>query len=187
MHIEDGFLHMLLADGYTKEDVKLLDDSLGREIQGAYDSGKELMVTIVAAMGEEAVISYKEAVRISLRLRSIASSLYLCSPTSPKCLTSSTLLDSRALVPFDRFILPGSPCIWLWTMNKNIFISHSPVPINDVGRLARCESYPASSIYSSHELCGIFTCPNAICTYFTFTRQGRRESYRPTSAKRSGD
>lgn len=36
-------------------------------------------------------------------------------------------------------------------MNKNIFISHSPVPIHDVGRLARWGSYPVSSIYSFHE------------------------------------
>ena len=67
MDIDDGFLHMLLPDGSTKEDVKLLDDSLGKSIQEAFEGGKELMVTIVAAMGEEAVVSFKEAVRISLR------------------------------------------------------------------------------------------------------------------------
>lgn len=113
MDIDEGFLHLLLPDGSTKEDVKLLDDSLGKLIKEAFDGGKELMVTIVAAMGEEAAISFKEAVRISHRPHPMDSRLYLCSPTSPKCLTSSTLPDSRALVPSDRFILPGSPCIWL--------------------------------------------------------------------------
>lgn len=113
MDIDDGFLHLLLPDGSTKEDVKLLDDALGKQIQEAFNEGKELMVTIVAAMGEEAAISFKEAVRISLRLRSIVSRPYLYSPTSPKCLTTPALLDSRALVLSDRFILPGSPCIWL--------------------------------------------------------------------------
>ena len=113
MDIDDGFLHLLLPDGTTKEDVKLGDDTLGKQIQDAFNDGKELMVTIVAAMGEEAAVSFKEAVRILLCLRSPVSRLYLCSPTSPKCLTSSALLDSRALVPSDRFILPGSPCIWL--------------------------------------------------------------------------
>lgn len=68
MDIDDGFLHMLLPDGTTKEDVKLLDDPLGKSIIEAFNTGKELMVTIVAAMGEEAVVSFKEAVRILLHL-----------------------------------------------------------------------------------------------------------------------
>jgi len=61
MDIDDGFLHMLLPDGSTKEDVKLPDDNLGKQIKDAFDDGKELMVTIVAAMGEEAAVSFKEA------------------------------------------------------------------------------------------------------------------------------
>jgi len=61
MDIDDGFLHMLLPDGSTKEDVKLPEDALGKSIQENFDDGKELMVTIVAAMGEEAAVSFKEA------------------------------------------------------------------------------------------------------------------------------
>jgi len=61
MDIDDGFLHMLLPDGSTKEDVKLADDDLGKQIKSAFEDGKELMVTIVAAMGEEAAVSFKEA------------------------------------------------------------------------------------------------------------------------------
>ena len=45
-------------------------------------------------------------------------------------------------------------------MNNDIFISHSPVLIHDVGRLARRQSYPVSSIYSFDELSGILTHPN---------------------------
>ena len=71
MDIDEGFLHLLLPDGSTKEDVKLGDDALGKQIQDAFDDGKDLMVTIVAAMGEEAAVSFKEAVRISLCPRSI--------------------------------------------------------------------------------------------------------------------
>jgi hypothetical protein len=111
MDIDDGFLHLLLPDGSTKEDVKLPGEPLGKQIQDAFDDGKELMVTIVAAMGEEAAVSFKEAVRIPLRPPFADSRLNLCSPTSPKCLTSSELLDSRASVSSDRFILLGSPCI----------------------------------------------------------------------------
>jgi len=76
MDIDDGFLHLLLPDGSTKEDVKLPEDALGKQIKEGFDDGKELMVTIVAAMGEEAAVSFKEAVRISLRHRSIDSCIY---------------------------------------------------------------------------------------------------------------
>jgi hypothetical protein len=43
------------AEGVTKDDVKLPDDDIGRQIQTDFDEGKELLVTIVAAMGEEQV------------------------------------------------------------------------------------------------------------------------------------
>ncbi|KAF9159379.1 Eukaryotic translation initiation factor 5A [Actinomortierella ambigua] len=61
LNIEDGFLTLMLADGSTKEDVKLPDSDLGQEIESNFDDGKELLVTIVSAMGEEAAISFKEA------------------------------------------------------------------------------------------------------------------------------
>jgi len=43
------------ADGVTKDDVKLPEDDLGKQIQADFDGGKDLLVTIVAAMGEEQV------------------------------------------------------------------------------------------------------------------------------------
>jgi translation initiation factor 5A len=43
------------ADGVTKDDVKVPEDDLGKQIQAEFDDGKELLVTIVAAMGEEQV------------------------------------------------------------------------------------------------------------------------------------
>lgn len=75
MDIDDGFLHLLLPDGSTKEDVKLADDTLGKQIKDSFDDGKELMVTIVAAMGEEAAVSFKEAVCLSLHHQPIDSCL----------------------------------------------------------------------------------------------------------------
>ena len=41
------------SDGVTKDDVKVPEDDLGKQIQADFDDGKELLVTIVAAMGEE--------------------------------------------------------------------------------------------------------------------------------------
>ena len=61
LDIDDGFLSLMLADGSTKDDVKLPEGELGQKIQADFDEGKELMVTILAAMGEEAATQYKEA------------------------------------------------------------------------------------------------------------------------------
>ena len=48
-------------DGASKDDVKVPEGDLGKQIQGDFDEGKDLLVTIVSAMGEEQAISYKEA------------------------------------------------------------------------------------------------------------------------------
>ncbi|KAG8952148.1 Eukaryotic translation initiation factor 5A [Tulasnella sp. 424] len=61
LYVEDGFLHLMTADGTEKNDVKLPEGELGEKIQAESDDGKELVISIIAAMGEEAAISYKEA------------------------------------------------------------------------------------------------------------------------------
>ena len=61
VNIDDGFLNLMTQDGTAKDDVKLPDSELGKQIQDDFDEGKDLLVTIVSAMGEEQAISYKEA------------------------------------------------------------------------------------------------------------------------------
>ena len=51
----------MTADGDTKDDVKVPEGELGDKLQSEFDEGKDLIVTIISAMGEEAAISYKEA------------------------------------------------------------------------------------------------------------------------------
>ena len=63
LDIDDGFLSLMNMDGDTKDDVKALEGELGDSLQTAFDEGKDLMVTIISAMGEEAAISFKEAAR----------------------------------------------------------------------------------------------------------------------------
>lgn len=48
-------------DGSPKDDVKLPDGELGGQISGEFEGGKDLLVTIVSAMGEEQAVSFKEA------------------------------------------------------------------------------------------------------------------------------
>ena len=63
LDIDDGFLSLMNMDGETKDDVKAPEGELGDIMQTAFDEGKDLMVTIISAMGEEAAISVKEAPR----------------------------------------------------------------------------------------------------------------------------
>ena len=61
LDVEGGFLSLMDSDGGMKDDVKVPETDIGKEIQAAFDEGKDLMVTIVSAMGEEQAISWKEA------------------------------------------------------------------------------------------------------------------------------
>ena len=63
LDIDDGFLSLMNMDGDTKDYVKAPEGELGDSLQTAFDEGKDLMVTIISAMGEEAAISFKEAAR----------------------------------------------------------------------------------------------------------------------------
>lgn len=60
----EGFLEMMTADsaGTTKEDVRLPEGELGEQIKTRFENGDELIVTVIAAMGEEAVVAYRNAV-----------------------------------------------------------------------------------------------------------------------------
>jgi translation initiation factor 5A len=60
----EGFLEMMSADsaGLTKEDVRLPEGDLGSEIKTRFENGDELIVTVIAAMGEEAVVAYRNSV-----------------------------------------------------------------------------------------------------------------------------
>ncbi len=60
INIDDGFMSLMNPDGTTKDDVKVPDNELGEKMQTDFDDGKELTVTVIAAMGEEAAIAYKE-------------------------------------------------------------------------------------------------------------------------------
>ena len=61
LDIDDGFLSLMRDDGSSKDDVKLPEGELGQKIEADFEEGKDLLVMIVAAMGEEHCLSYKEA------------------------------------------------------------------------------------------------------------------------------
>ncbi|KAI8369591.1 eukaryotic translation initiation factor 5A [Radiomyces spectabilis] len=61
INVDDGQLSLMKEDGTTKDDVDLPDNDLGKQIQEMFEEGKELIVTVVSAMGEEHALSVKEA------------------------------------------------------------------------------------------------------------------------------
>ena len=60
VNIDDGFLNLMSESG-PKDDVKVPEGDLGKDIQTAFDDGKDLLITIVSAMGDEQAMSFKEA------------------------------------------------------------------------------------------------------------------------------
>jgi len=51
----------MTGDGTPKDDVKVPEGDIGKQIQEDFELGKDLLVTIVKAMNEEQAISFKEA------------------------------------------------------------------------------------------------------------------------------
>ncbi|KAL9710589.1 translation initiation factor eIF5A [Leucoagaricus gongylophorus] len=59
--ISGDFMTLMTPDGNTKEDTRLPEGELGSQIQSEFESGKELLITCVSAVGMEQAISFKEA------------------------------------------------------------------------------------------------------------------------------
>lgn len=57
---EDGFCSLLL-NGDTKDDLRLPEGDLGNDIRTAFDEGRETLVQVVSAMGEEHILGFKVA------------------------------------------------------------------------------------------------------------------------------
>lgn len=57
---DDGFMSLLVNDA-TKDDVRVPEGELGEKLRADFAADKQLLVTLLNAMGEEAAISYKEA------------------------------------------------------------------------------------------------------------------------------
>ena len=61
---DDGFLSLMQESGDTKDDVKLPDNELGERINHMFrDEEKDLNITVLTSMGEEAAMDVKEAAR----------------------------------------------------------------------------------------------------------------------------
>ncbi|CAI8595601.1 unnamed protein product [Vicia faba] len=62
---EDGFVSLLTDNGSTKDDLKLLtDDALLTQIKDGFAEGKDFIVSVMSAMGEEQICSLKDISKV---------------------------------------------------------------------------------------------------------------------------
>lgn len=58
--INDGFLSLMDEAGDVREDIKLPEGDLGKEIQAKHDAGGgDALITVLKAMGEEVATATK--------------------------------------------------------------------------------------------------------------------------------
>ncbi|GJN10540.1 hypothetical protein PR202_ga28640 [Eleusine coracana subsp. coracana] len=58
---EDGFVSLLTESGGTKDDLRLpADDALSAQIKNGFDEGKDMILTVMSAMGEEQICAVKD-------------------------------------------------------------------------------------------------------------------------------
>nr|XP_032823989.1 eukaryotic translation initiation factor 5A-1 isoform X2 [Petromyzon marinus] len=57
--IQDGYLTLLMDNGELREDLKLPEGELGKEIEQKHEAGEEMLVTVLSAMNEESAVGIK--------------------------------------------------------------------------------------------------------------------------------
>ena len=55
VNVDDGFLNLMDTEGNSKDDVKVPEGDLGKQIVAEFEAGKDMLVTIISAMGQESV------------------------------------------------------------------------------------------------------------------------------------
>ncbi|XP_040205272.1 eukaryotic translation initiation factor 5A-2 [Rana temporaria] len=57
--ITEGYLSLLCDNGDVRDDLKLPDGDLGKEIEARYEAGDEIMISVLQAMEEECAVAIK--------------------------------------------------------------------------------------------------------------------------------
>lgn len=68
INIDDGFLSLMDDGGDQKEDLKLPDNDVGKEVQTRFQNGENILVTILSACGEEAAVGTKTMTQLTTYL-----------------------------------------------------------------------------------------------------------------------
>ncbi|XP_034044326.1 eukaryotic translation initiation factor 5A-1-like [Thalassophryne amazonica] len=59
VNIQEGFMSLMDDNGDIREDLRVPEGEVGKDIQTKFDAGEEITVTVLAAMGEECAIGVK--------------------------------------------------------------------------------------------------------------------------------
>ncbi|XP_073686618.1 eukaryotic translation initiation factor 5A-1 [Garra rufa] len=57
--ISEGFLSLMMDNGDVREDLRVPEGDLGKEIENKFAAGEEMLVTVLSAMGEESAVAVK--------------------------------------------------------------------------------------------------------------------------------
>lgn len=57
--ITEGFLSLMMDNGDVREDLRVPEGDLGKEIESKFAAGEEMLVTVLSAMGEESAVAVK--------------------------------------------------------------------------------------------------------------------------------
>jgi len=57
--IDDGFCQLMDEGGEMKEDLKVPDDDIGKEVTDKTEAGENFVVTVLSAVGEERIVGTK--------------------------------------------------------------------------------------------------------------------------------
>ncbi|XP_034508649.1 eukaryotic translation initiation factor 5A-1 [Ambystoma mexicanum] len=55
----DGFLSLLTDSGDVRNDLRLPEGDLGKEIETRYDGGEEMLISVLCAMSDECAVAIK--------------------------------------------------------------------------------------------------------------------------------
>ncbi|NWV37042.1 IF5A2 factor, partial [Grantiella picta] len=57
--IQDGYLSLLMESGEVREDLKLPEGDLGKEIEGKFNANEDVQISVISAMNEECAVAIK--------------------------------------------------------------------------------------------------------------------------------
>ncbi|KAL2097528.1 hypothetical protein ACEWY4_006735 [Coilia grayii] len=59
VNISDGFLTLMKDNGDLREDLRLPEGDLGKEIESKFEATEDIMISVLSAMGEECAVAVK--------------------------------------------------------------------------------------------------------------------------------